>query len=69
MLILTKDFSKSSYRASQVMLVVKNLPANTGDIRVMGSVPGLGRYPGEVHGNPLQHIAWKITWTEEPGGL
>ena len=32
--------------------VVKNLPANTGD---MGSIPGLGRSPGEVNGNPLQH--------------
>ena len=36
----------------------KNLPANTGDIgdiRVMGSVPGLGRSPGGGHGNPLQY--------------
>ena len=23
----------------------------------------------EVHGNPLQYLAWEITWTEEPGGL
>ena len=35
-------------------LVVKNLPANAGDIRDMGSIPGLGRSPGEGHGNPLQ---------------
>ena len=28
------------------MLMVKNLPANAGDIRDMGSIPGLGRYPG-----------------------
>jgi len=38
--------------------VEKNLPANTGDIgdiRVMGSVPGLGRSPGGGHGNPLQY--------------
>ena len=33
--------------ASQVALVVKNLPANAGDIRDMGSIPGLGRSPGE----------------------
>ena len=32
--------------------VVKNLPANAGD---MGLSPGLGRYPGERHGNPLQY--------------
>ena len=41
--------------ASQVVLVVKNLPANAGDIRDMSSIPGLGRSPGEGHGNPLQY--------------
>ena len=41
--------------ASQVALVVKNLPAITGDIRDMGSIPGLGRFPEEGHGNPLQY--------------
>ena len=40
--------------ASQRLLVVKNLPANTGDIRDMGLIPGLGRSPGGGHGNPLQ---------------
>ena len=41
-------------RASQVALVVKNLPADAGDIRVVGLIPGLGRSPGGGHGNPLQ---------------
>ena len=36
-------------------LVVKNPPANTGDIREVGSVPGLERSPGGGHGNPLQY--------------
>ena len=36
------------------MLVVKNMPANAGDVRDAGSVPGLGRSPGEGNGNPLQ---------------
>ena len=36
------------------MLVVKNLLANTGDLRDTGSIPGLGRSPGEGNGNPLQ---------------
>ena len=36
------------------MLVEKNLPANAGDIRDMGSIPGLGRSPGGANGNPLQ---------------
>ena len=63
--------------------VVKNPPANAGDLRDIGSIPGLGRYPGEGHGNPLgkgnpleksmaafsRILAWRIPWTEEPGGL
>ena len=36
-------------------LVVKNLPANAGDVRDMGCIPGSGRSPGEGHGNPLQY--------------
>ena len=41
--------------ASQVALVVKNLPANAGDTKVAGYIPGLGRSPGEGNGNPLQY--------------
>ena len=41
-------------RASQVALVAKNLPANAGDIRDLGSIPRSGRSPGEGNGNPLQ---------------
>ena len=37
----------------QEVLVVKNLPANAGDIRDMGSIPGLERSPRGGHGNPL----------------
>ena len=36
-------------------LVVKNLPANTGDVRDMGLIPGLGRSPGGGNGNPFQY--------------
>ena len=35
--------------------VVKNLPADAGDARDTGSIPGLGRSPGGEHGNPLQY--------------
>ena len=51
-------------------LVVKKLPANTGDARDVDSIPGSGRSPGEGHGNPLQYSglenpmdrgAWKAT--------
>ena len=40
---------------SQVAIVVKNMPANAGDLKDMGSFPGLGRSPGGGHGNPLQY--------------
>ena len=42
-------------RASQVALVVKNLPANAGQRRNVGLVPGSERYPGGGHGSPLQY--------------
>ena len=35
--------------------VGKDLPANAGDLRYVGSVPGLGRSPGGGHGTPLQY--------------
>ena len=50
------------YGASQVVVVVKNPPANAGDIDV-GSVPGLGRSHGGGHGKPLQY-----TFLENPKG-
>ena len=37
----------SCIRASQAALVVKNLPANSGDVRDVGSIAGWGRSPGE----------------------
>ena len=40
---------------AEVALVVKNLPANTGDGRDVGSIPGVGRSPGGGHGSPLQY--------------
>ena len=43
-----------SFWASRVPLVVKNLPANAGDLRAVGSIPGLGGSPGGGHRNPLQ---------------
>ena len=57
------------HRASQVTLVVKNSPANAGDIEMQ--VQSLGQE------NPLEEgtathsniLVWRIPWTEEPGGL
>ena len=56
--------------AMKVVLVVKNLPANTGDTREVGLIPGLGRSPGGGRGNLLQYSclenpmdrgAWRAT--------
>ena len=50
--------------------MIKNPPANAGDIRDMSSIPESERYPKRralaTHSSIL---AWRIQWTEEPGGL
>ena len=42
-------------RASQMALVVKNPPPSAEHVKDTGLIPGLGRSPGEGHGNPLQY--------------
>ena len=49
--------------------VVKNPPANAGDVRDKGSIPGLGRSPGGWHDNPLQYSCLGNPMTEETAGL
>ena len=50
--------------------MVKNMPANAGDIRYVGLIPGSGRSPGRGHGNPLQYSCLENPRDrEEPGGL
>ena len=46
---------KGVHGASPVVLVVKNLPANAGDIRDSGLISGSGRSPGGAHGNLHQY--------------
>ena len=55
--------------ASQGVLVVKNLPANAGDIRDVDLIPGLGRSSGEEHGNPLQYSCLENPMDRGAGGL
>ena len=45
----------NEYRASQLSLMIKNLPANTGDIKDGGSIPQSGRFPREGNSNPHQY--------------
>ena len=47
-------YSCTELGASQLALVVKNLPANTGDIRDVSLIPGWGRSPGKKNGYPCQ---------------
>ena len=49
--------------------MVKNSPANAGDIRYVGSILGMGRSLGEGHDNPLQYSYLEHPMVEEPGGL
>ena len=56
-------------RASQVALVVQNPSADAGDIRDAGSVPGSEDPPEEEMATHSGTLAWRISWTEEPGGL
>jgi len=54
--------------ASQEVLVIKNLPANAGNIRDAGSISG--KIPWRRTWRPHSSIlACRIPWTEEPGGL
>ena len=58
-----------SYRASQVVLEVKNPPANAGDLRDLGSILGSGKIPLEEEMATRSSIlAWRIPRTEEPVG-
>ena len=59
--IYEKPTAKIIIRVSQVALVLKNLPANAGDL---GSIPGSGISPGKGNGNPLQYFC-----LENPHGL
>ena len=48
-------FTKLYHRASQVLLALKNLPANARDVRDMGLIPALGKSPAVGNGTPLQY--------------
>ena len=55
--------------ALQVALVVKNSPANAGDLRGSGLDPGLGRSSGGGHVTHSSILVWRIPCTKETGGL
>ena len=49
--------------------MVKEPPASGGDARDLGSIPGSGRTLEEGMATHSSILAWRIPWTEEPGGL
>jgi len=52
-----------------VVLLVRNLLVNVGDVRDASLIPSLRRFPGGEHGNLLQYSFWRIPWSDELGGL
>ena len=63
---LSRSSSNLVYRASQMSLVVKNPPANAGDIRDADLIPGLEDPLEEGMATHSRILAWRIPWTEEP---
>ena len=55
--------------ASQLAVVVKNLPANAGDVRDVGSIPGCEDPLEQGIATHSSVLAWRIPCTEEPGSL
>ena len=68
-ILLTSIFWNLIPRASEVVLVVENPRASAGDKRDVGSIPG-GEDPlKEEMATHSSILAWRMTWTEEPGRL
>ena len=49
--------------------MVKEFAYDAGDTGDVGLIPGWGRSPGGGHATHSSILAWRIPWTEEPGGL
>ena len=62
------ESSKVARGASQMALVVKNPPANAGDVRVVGLLSGSGRPLEKEMATHYHILAWRIPRTEKPGG-
>ena len=66
MQVLIKPTTHYMFGASLLELLVKNPPANEEDT---GSIPGLEYTLEEVMATHSRILAWRIPWTEQPGGL
>ena len=63
---VAKSRTRLSDQAQHSTLVVKNPPANAGDKRDLGSIPGLGRSAGGGHGNPFWYSCLENPHAQEP---
>ena len=67
--IYTHTHTHTYIYIAQVVLVVKNQLTNAGDVRDVGSIPGLRRFLEKDMATHSSILAWRIPWTEEPGRL
>ena len=67
--VVSKGITHKDILFSQVVLVLKNAPANAGDIRDVGLIHGQEDPLEEGMATHSSILAWRIPWTEEPGGL
>ena len=65
----SENLQKDNFIFCWTILVIKNLPANAGDLRDSGLISGLGRFLEKRMVTHSSVLAWRIPWTEEPGGL
>ena len=65
-LLRISDLEEPVSWASLVAQMIKKSACDAGDL---GLIPGLGRSPGEGMATLSGILAWRIPWTEEPGGL
>ena len=64
--IIPVKYSVTKYGASLVAPMVKESACN---VRDLGSIPGSGRFLEKGMATHFSILAWRISWTEEPGGL
>ena len=65
----SENFQKDNFGFCWSILVIKNLPANAGDLRDSGLISGSRRFLEKGMVTHSSVLAWRIPWTEEPGGL
>ena len=66
---ISATYARASHPSVKKKKKKKDLPANAGEIRDLALIPRWGRCPGGIMATHSSILAWRIPWTEEPGGL